>query len=150
MSQNMKCEFTHKRGVKIITHIFFIEPDLSRDRAFFVAPSWIGESRRPTRVSPINKRDFPVIAVSPHGRESLSLATRCMENSKVHPLSSCCMLSKESRFLNKNWRFGGGIIPPDNFSIECAPHLLRGFFYRSSQLVNPHRSPLPPPTHRNR
>jgi hypothetical protein len=150
MSQNMKCEYTHKRGAKIITHIFFIEPDLSRDRAFFISPSWDGATRRTAHGCPINKRDFPVITFNPHGRESLSLATRCIENPKGHPLTSCYKLSKESRFLNKKWRFGGGITPPDMLSTKCAPHFLRGFFYRSSQPVNRRQPLIPPPTHRNR
>ncbi len=150
MSQKVKCEFTHKRGVKIITHIFFIEPDLSRDRAFFISPSGVGATRRTAHGCPINKRDFPVITVNPHGRESLSLATRCIENPKGHPLTSCYKLSKESRFLNKKWRFGGGIIPLNKYSIYLAPHLLRGFFYRPSRPINPRQPPLPPPTHRNR
>jgi hypothetical protein len=127
MSQKKKCEFTHKRGAKIKTHIVFINPDLSRDRDFFVSPSRDGTTQRTSRSSPINKRD-PMIAIDPQGRESVSLATRCIENPKVHLLTPYYKLSKESRFLNKKWRFGGGINPLDKPSAECAPQLLRGFF----------------------
>jgi hypothetical protein len=83
MSQITKCEFTHKRGAKIITHIVFIKPDLSRDRAFFISPT----------------------------------------PSLYHKLS------KESRFLTKKWRFGGGITPLDRCSSVYAPLKCGDFFW---------------------
>jgi hypothetical protein len=90
MSQKPKCEFTHKRGAKIITHILFIKPDLSGDRAFFVSPS----------------------------------------SSTFHKLA------KESRFLTRKWRFGGGITPPDRCSIRCAPHCCGAFFLALRSAAN--------------
>lgn len=145
MSQKKKCEFAQKRGAKIITHIVFIKPDLSRDRAFLVSPNWDRSMRRTSRKATLKKMVIPVNGDDPNGKLTLFVTPRCMENPKVHPLTSCYKLSKESRFLNKKWRFGGGITPPDKPLAEYAPHFLRGFFYRSSQPVNPQPPPLPPP-----
>ena len=70
-----------------------------------------------------------MIAIDLQGRESASLATRRMETPKVLPLNSYYKSSKDSRFLNEKWRFGGGITPPDKSSTKCAPQRLRGLFF---------------------
>ncbi len=131
-----------------MTHIVFIKPDLLRDRAFFVPPYWDGSMRRITRISTVKKMMIPMKGSAPHVKATLSLNTTCMENPKVHLLASSSKLSEESTGLKNIRRFGGGITPPDRSSTECAPHLLRGFFYRLSQPINPLQPPFLSPSHR--
>ncbi len=129
MSQNVKCEYTHKRGAKIITHIFFVEPDLSRDRAFFISPNLYKAILGSPRSCPAKKYFIPMKAIDPRVKEAVAFAIEGKEKPRFQTPTSYHKLSKESRFLNKKWRFGGGIIPPDKYSIYRAPHFLRGFFF---------------------
>ena len=132
-----------------MTHIVFIKPGLSRDRAFFVSPNWDISMPMITRIGMIKKMMIPMKGSAPQVKATLSVKTTCMENPKVHLLTSCHKLSKESTFLINNRRFGGGITPPHKPTAECAPHLLRGFSYQSSRPINPLQPPFLPPTHRN-
>jgi len=132
-----------------MTHIVFIKPDLMRDWAFFVPPYWDGSMPRITRISTIKKMMTPMKGSVPQVKATLSLKTTCMENPKVYLLTSSYKLSKESTFLMNNRRFGGGITPPDRHSTECAPHLLRGFFYRPLRPINLLQLPFLPPTNWN-
>ena len=120
MSQTLKCELTRRTGAKTKTHIVFIKPGLERDRAFFMPDDLDLSKPGITRTLSIKMRMIPIRK-----------------------------LSKESTLLMNNRRFGGGITPPDRSSSECAPHLLRGFFYRPSRPINPPLPPSLPPTHRN-
>lgn len=149
MSHKKKCELAHKRGAKKITHIVFIKPDLSRDRAFLVSPYWNRSMRRTIRKATIKKIVILANGNKPQAKLSLYVTPRYVEDPKAYSLTSHYKLSKESRFLNKKWRFGGGITPLDKPLAEKAPHFLRGFFYRSSQPVNPQLPTLPPPTRWN-
>ena len=135
MSQNVKCEFTHKRGVKIITHIFFIQPDLLRDRAFFIYPHLNKEILGSPPSCQAKNFFIPMNAIGPHAKETVAIMTMCKEKPRFQTPTSYHKLSKESRFLNKKWRFGGGITPPDKYSIYYAPHLLRGFIFTHEFIV---------------
>ncbi len=149
MSQIIKCEFAHKRGAKKITHIVFINPDLSRDRDFFMPPCWEKSVQSKTCDYTIKNRGIPVNGCVPEEKVTPSESYRCMDNPKVHPISVYYTLSKENRFLNQKWRFGGGISPPDKSSTECTPHFLRGFFFGFSRPNNLPQPSFPLSTHRN-
>ena len=135
MSQNVKCEFTHKRGVKIITHIFFIQPDLLRDRAFFIYPHLNKEILGSPPSCQAKNFFIPMNAIGPHAKETVAIMTMCKEKPRFQTPTSYHKSSIVSRLLNKKWRFGGGIIPSDKYFIYRAPQKMRGFFFTHEFIV---------------